>query len=147
MTTSTGAVIPAAQIIGRNTRGLIEEITPKDKLVLGADWLVGAWTVHGGARRYGKWTNRATNALDDLTYPAQWVVDAEVAYRFAGPLRGLTLAAGAINLFDSYPRENPTVVASTGLPATGSGAITKYSFNSPEGGLGTQLYARLSYSF
>ncbi|KAI1696858.1 tonB dependent receptor domain-containing protein [Ditylenchus destructor] len=54
--------------------------------------------------------NRATNALDDLTSPAQWVVDAEVAYRFAGPLRGLTLAAGAINLFDSYPRENPTVV-------------------------------------
>ncbi|OWQ47853.1 TonB-dependent receptor [Roseateles noduli] len=147
VTTSTGAVIPAAQIVGRNTRGLIEEITPKDKLVLGADWEAGAWTVHGGARRFGKWTNRATNALDDKTYGAQWVVDTEVAYRFNGPLRGLTLAAGAINLFDSYPDENPTVVASTGQPATGSGAITKYSFNSPEGGLGAQLYVRVGYSF
>ncbi|OWQ91873.1 TonB-dependent receptor [Roseateles aquatilis] len=145
--TASGAVIPSTLIVGRNTRGLIEEITPRDKLVLGADWHQGAWSVNGGARRYGKWTNRATNALDDKTYGAQWVVDAEVAYRFDGALRGLTLAVGAINLFDSYPDENPTVVASTGQPATGSGAITKYSFNSPEGGLGTQLYARLSYSF
>lgn len=145
--TSTGTVIPAIQIIGRNTRGLIEEITPKSKLVLGATWQAGGWTVNGGARRYGSWTNRATNALDDKTYSPQWVLDAELAYAFGGALRGLTVAAGAINLLDSYPDENPTIVASTGKAATGSGAITKYSFNAPEGGLGTQVYARVSYSF
>ncbi|HEY1127884.1 MAG TPA: hypothetical protein VGF12_00640, partial [Roseateles sp.] len=96
---------------------------------------------------YGSWTNRATNALDDKTYSPQWVLDAELAYAFGGALRGLTVAAGAINLLDSYPDENPTIVASTGKAATGSGAITKYSFNAPEGGLGTQVYARVSYSF
>jgi len=147
VTTTSGTVIPAAQIIGRNTRGLIEEITPKNKLVLGALWRIGAWELNGSARRYGSWTNRATNALDDKTYSPQWVVDAELSYAFAGSLKGLKLSLGAANLLDSYPDRNPSIVASTGLPATGSGAITKYSFNAPEGGLGSYVYGRVNYSF
>lgn len=147
VTTPSGTVIPAAQTVGRNTRGLIEEITPKTKWVLGATWQLGAWELGGSARRYGRWTNRATNPLDDKTYSPQWVVDADLSYAFDNALKGLKLSLGVSNLLDSYPDRNPSVIASTGLPATGNAAITKYSFNAPEGGLGSYVYGRLSYSF
>lgn len=144
--TPNGTVIPSDRIVGRNTRGLVEDITPNTKFTLGANWRIAQWEVTSAARRYGKWINRATDARDDQTFDPQWVFDLDVAYHFSGPLRGLKASVGAINLFDSYPDKTRRLLNSSGALAS-VGGVTKYSFNAPEGGLGAFYYTSLNYSF
>ncbi|MBT9516037.1 MAG: TonB-dependent receptor [Methyloversatilis discipulorum] len=144
--TPNGTVIPSARIVGRATRGLVEDITPNNKLTLGAVWRIAQWEISSAARRYGKWTSRATLPVDDQTFDVQWVFDLDVAYHFSGPLKGLKASVGAINLFDSYPDKTRRLLNSSGALAS-VGGVTKYSFNAPEGGLGAFYYTSLNYSF
>ncbi|MDF0732697.1 TonB-dependent receptor [Pseudomonas entomophila] len=128
--------IPGNQIIGRNTQGLIEDGTPKDKLTLSANWLYEGWSVTVAQRRYGEWQNRnATNPALDQTFSAQWVTDLDVAYRFD---LGLTFSVGAINLFDSHPDK---------LEGAQLYGVPKYSITSPEGAQGAFYYTSVSYDF
>ncbi|MEZ1420610.1 TonB-dependent receptor [Pseudomonas monteilii] len=128
--------IPGNQIIGRNTQGLIEDGTPEDKLTLSANWLYDGWSVTVAQRRYGEWKNRnAANPTLDQTFSPQWVTDLDVSYRFD---LGLTLSAGAINLFDSHPDK------AKGAQLYG---VPKYSITSPEGAQGAFYYTSVSYDF
>lgn len=128
--------IPGNQIIGRNTQGLIEDGTPKDKLTLSANWLYDGWSVTVAQRRYGEWQNRnAANPILDQTFSPQWVTDLDVSYRFD---LGLTLSAGAINLFDSHPDK---------LKGAQLYGVPKYSITSPEGAQGAFYYTSVSYDF
>ncbi|MBH3451409.1 TonB-dependent receptor [Pseudomonas putida] len=128
--------IPGNQIIGRNTQGLIEDGTPEDKLTLSANWLYDGWSVTVAQRRYGEWKNRnAANPTLDQTFSPQWVTDLDVSYRFD---LGLTLSAGAINLFDSHPDK---------LEGAQLYGVPKYSITSPEGAQGAFYYTSVSYDF
>ena len=128
--------IPGNQIIGRNTQGLIEDGTPKDKLTLSANWLYDGWSVTVAQRRYGEWKNRnAANPALDQTFSPQWVTDLDVSYRLD---LGLTLSVGAINLFDSHPDK---------LEGAQLYGVPKYSITSPEGAQGAFYYTSVSYDF
>ena len=128
--------IPGNQIIGRNTQGLIEDGTPKDKLTLSANWLYDGWSLTVAQRRYGEWKNRnAANPTLDQTFSPQWVTDLDLSYRFD---LGLTLSAGAINLFDSHPDK---------LKGAQLYGVPKYSITSPEGAQGAFYYTSVSYDF
>ncbi|HGM5580004.1 TPA: TonB-dependent receptor plug domain-containing protein [Pseudomonas putida] len=128
--------IPGNQIIGRNTQGLIEDGTPKDKLTLSANWLYDGWSITLAQRRYGEWKSlNASNPTLDQTFSPQWVTDLDVSYRLD---LGLTLSVGAINLFDSHPDK---------LEGAQLYGVPKYSITSPEGAQGAFYYTSLSYDF
>lgn len=137
--TAASQVIPSALIAGRNTRSLIEEATPKNKLILSTNWQLQNWELTAATRRYAEWTTRdTTNPTLDQTFGAQWIADIDVGYKADQFIKGLKFNIGAINAFDSYPDRSIS---------TGVGGVTKYSFNSPEGFYGAFYYGRLSYRF
>ena len=68
------------------------------------------------------------------TSAGKHLLDLELAYSFK---RGMTLAIGGQNVFNTYPDENP-IALNVG---------ERYSESSPFGFNGAYYYARLSYSF
>lgn len=137
--TITGDIIPSSVIATRNTRSLIEEGTPKNKLTLGASWNINDWTISPALRRYDEFTIRnATDATKDQTYGEQWIADLDIAYDANKWISGLKFTVGANNLFNSFPEQSKD----------GSvGGVVKYSFNSPEGANGAYYYAQVGYDF
>ncbi|WP_421546818.1 TonB-dependent receptor plug domain-containing protein [Pseudomonas sp. QD4] len=128
--------IQGSQIIGRTTQGLIEDGTPKNKLILSANWLYDNWGLTVAQRRYGEWKSlNATNPTLDQTYSPQWVTDLDLSYTFD---KALKVSVGAINLFDSHPDK------SDGVQLYG---VPKYSTTSPEGAQGAFYYTSVSYEF
>lgn len=125
------------EMVGREARGLIEEASPRTRLMLGGRYNYGDWTLDLNANRYGHY--RYVHASDptlDQTFSAQWVVDLDLAYHLT---KALTVAAGANNLFDSYPDKV--------LPGNRLLGFSKYSDLATAGSNGAFYYTRLSYSF
>lgn len=127
----------ADRIIGRTALGVLEDNVPKNKFIWGLRYTLGGFQAVFNQRRYGEYTTRGTLASADQTFSAQWISDLDLSYRFA---KGVRVAVGAQNLFDSHPDK---------LKSTGSGpyGIAKYSTVSPEGHQGAFYYANLSYDF
>jgi iron complex outermembrane receptor protein len=109
--------------------------TPRDKLVLLANWSMGDWRVNLNETRYGPYTevNSPTDPTLDRTYGAKWITNLEVAHTFP---HGVELALGAQNLFDVYPDHIGVVNAQTG-----SGL---YGNLSPYGITGGYYYGRVT---
>jgi iron complex outermembrane receptor protein len=80
-------------------------------------------------------------AAGDYTLQPKTLVDLEVRYTV---FRGLTVAAGADNLFDTYPTTPPYVLNGQTISSNGVGAFPEYS---PFGFQGRFLYGRVSYSW
>lgn len=134
-----GTVIPAIRIVGRSTRGGIEESAPLDKLVGSIDWTGKHFNLGVSARYYGEYTSRVANpaTADDQTFSPQVIADLNVGYRFGGALEGFKLTGGIQNIFESYP----DTIYGRGT------SVTKYSFNAPEGFYGRQFHVGASYTF
>jgi iron complex outermembrane receptor protein len=115
----------ARQAVYRFERG-----TPKYKLGLQGDWSLADWGATARATFYGDVLSPGTtdSGVNDTHTGAQTVVDLEGRYNFA---HGITLALGADNLFDVYPK----------LDTTGAAPWSSFS---PFGFNGRFLYARLS---
>ena len=125
------------RIVGRTALGVLEDNVPENKFILGLRYTLGGFQAVFNQRRYGEYTTRSTLASGDQTFSAQWISDLDLSYRFD---KGVRVAIGAQNLFDSYPDK----LNSTG---TGPYGIAKYSTVSPEGHQGAFYYANLSYDF
>ncbi|MRX10937.1 TonB-dependent receptor [Pseudoduganella sp. FT25W] len=123
----------------------IRNASPKNKLVLSADWQAAQWSLLARATRFG--------ALKDFSYDdeapledgvhvqrfgAVWTLDLEAQYKLT---RQLTLTAGADNVLDRYPQR----VRETNN-ATYGGALP-YNFINPIGVNGAYFYARARYTF
>jgi iron complex outermembrane recepter protein len=93
--------------------------TPRDKLVLLANWSLGDWRVNLNETRYGPYTevNSPTDPTLDRTFGAKWITSLEVARAFP---HGIELAFGAENLFDVYPDRIGVVNAQTGAGLYGN---------------------------
>ena len=137
--TVAGDIIPSSAIATRNTRALIEEGTPKNKLTLGASWRLGDWSIQPAVRRYDEFTTRnATDSKKDQTFGAQWIADLDIGYDANRILQGLKFNIGANNLFNSFPERSED---------SSVGGVVKYSFNAPEGANGAYYYAQVGYDF
>jgi len=109
---------------------------PKDNLRLATDWRGGDFGATARASRYGTYCSiDSANPANDQTFSAEWVFDLELSYRFAR----VTLAAGAENLFDTFPDKN--------IPANFNFGIFTYPRNAPFGFNGRYVYVRSSYVF
>jgi len=123
--------------IGRAEIGRVTVGSPRDKLVLGADYTRGAWALRLGATAYGEYTTYNSNPALDQTFGREVVVDASASYRFGN---GLTATLGADNLTDAYPDR---VIA----PNSNSGIFPYSVGNTPFGFNGAFYYARLNWVF
>jgi len=92
-------------VLARVTRDEIGRITtgsPKDKFVFGADWNIGAFSVHGDLTRYGDITVlNASNPALDQTFGAKWLLNVSGTYH----LDRWDFTLGADNVTNTYPDE------------------------------------------
>ena len=119
----------------RQKRGNLTVGTPRDKVILSADWSLGPWRANLRETRYGPWieTNSAIDPTLDRAFGAKWIAGLEIGRSFR---TGTAIAIGAENLFDVHPDRIGVVNAQTGAGLYGN--------LSPFGITGGYYYARLT---
>ena len=113
----------------------LEKTLPWIRLTLTGDHRQGPWRFLGRLYMYNGFTEFTTDGGNESRVDAgpQWIVDFETSYTMK---TGLTISAGAQNLFESFPdRSQPGV----------SG--TKYPEYAPFGFNGGFYYLRALYAF
>jgi len=123
------------ELFDRQKRGDLTVGTPRDKVILSANWLVSDFDINLRVTRYGKYSEISTVASNDRSYSAKWITDLDIAYALDA---STSLAIGANNLFDVYPDKIG--------PVTTTG-ILQYGSFSPFGITGGFYYARLTHRF
>ncbi|HJQ39152.1 MAG TPA: TonB-dependent receptor [Thermoanaerobaculia bacterium] len=125
---------------------------PRNNVRLLQSWNRQGWGVTLREARYGEYCSLTLAPVDDQTYAAEWVSDAEVSYRW----RDYTFAVGAENIFDNFPDRNrlfrPGTGPGTNLPGvltqqSGTGGTNSYPINSVFGMNGRFVYTRVTYRF
>ena len=111
VTDSDPTAIDGARIVD------IENITPKHRAILSANWQVAGFSVNGRANYYSGW-------LSQQDYPGQEfgakvTADLDVSYTFDDKY---TVTVGANNLFDEYPDKIAPTAANPIYALTGSTA-------------------------
>ncbi|WP_338724760.1 TonB-dependent receptor [Pseudomonas tolaasii] len=134
---STTILGTAYDLLDRQARGLITDVQPKTKLILGGDWSIDRFTLNLVLTRYGayKEVNVSADRSLDRIYSAKWITDLDLGYNLT---KDLNIAIGAKNLFDQYPRKQ-------GVPS--STMVASYGTYSPYGFTGGYYYTRLTYAF
>ncbi|ENZ84025.1 hypothetical protein OR37_00533 [Caulobacter vibrioides OR37] len=110
--------------------------TPREKIILGAQWLRGAWNVGLRNTRYGRYTEAGTSASLDRTFSPKWITDLDIGWQVR---EATNIAIGANNLFDKHPDK-------IGIINTDQGTGQFGTF-SPFGITGGYYYARLTQRF
>ncbi|MGY2680979.1 TonB-dependent receptor plug domain-containing protein [Pseudomonas tolaasii] len=134
---STTILGTAYDLLDRQARGLITDVQPKTKLILGGDWSIDRFTLNLALTRYGayKEVNVSADRSLDRIYSAKWITYLDLGYNLT---KDLNIAIGAKNLFDQYPRKQ-------GVPS--STMVASYGTYSPYGFTGGYYYTRLTYAF
>lgn len=137
------------QVFSEQDISIIEEWQPKSRVSLSGLYRIEDWTINLSFNNYGEYT-----VLDGSrqTYGSEILTDVRVAYEFDS---GLSLNAGANNLFDVTPDKNEignsrtgTIVDAAGNVIVSSPGVFTYSRRSaPFGFNGAYYYAGASYSF
>jgi len=123
----------------------IRNASPKNKLVLSADWQAAQWSLQAKATRFGPLKDfsydqdaEVIDGVNAQRFGAVWTLDLEAQYKLT---RQLTVAVGGDNILDRYPQR----VRQTNN-ATYGGALP-YNFINPIGLNGAYFYGRLRYTF
>ena len=123
----------------------IRNASPKNKLVLSADWQAAQWGLLARATRFGPLKDfsyddeaEVIDGVHAQRFGAVWTLDLEAQYKLS---KQLTLSLGADNILDRYPQR----VRETNN-ATYGGALP-YNFINPIGVNGAYFYGRLRYTF
>jgi iron complex outermembrane receptor protein len=139
-------------LFDRQERRRFECGQPRDNIRVLQSWNRSAWYVTARESRYGEYCSLTLAAIDDQTYEAEWLADAEVSYRW----NQYTFAVGAENLFDVFPDRNflfrPGTGPGTGVPGVlaqqaGAGGTNSYPINAAFGMNGRFVYTRVTYRF
>lgn len=134
--TSTATLNPAPTLFARNRILTLEKGTPRTKIVGSVDWIHDALGVTFRATHYGNVLQPGSTEASDHWTGRKTIVDLEARYKFS---EHVTLAVGADNIFDTYPRAYPADLNTSG--------VTAFPFYSPFGFNGRYLYARLGVSW
>lgn len=140
-------------LFDRIERRRVECGQPEDNVRLMQSFNRNSWTATLRESRYGEYcsftalvpvTGQAAQPLDDQVYGAQWLADAEVAYRWSR----YTFAAGVENLLDRFPDKNRVFRAgTTNFTAQSNFGQFTYPSNSPFGMNGRFIYTRVTFTF
>ena len=118
----------------------MEDGLPEFRFSLTADHVYGPWRLLTRAYFYDDFFEAHGNSSSRfLDAGERWLMDLEASYTFMNIpfMEAVTLAAGAENVFDTYPRRNPY--------ARDLGA--KYPESSPYGFNGGFYYLRAGFEF
>jgi len=123
-------------------------VFPKFRINLGALYTWGPWSVNLRESIYGP-TSEDDLGEDGVTFyktkiDTKAITDLEVSYRLT---RNLTVAAGANNLFNTYPDKYSAKFIAQERALPDSAAVSVYPTFSPFGINGGFYYARLTYRF
>jgi iron complex outermembrane receptor protein len=128
------------QVFSQVNQDYLSETTPKNKVVLTADWSSGKWRFMVRETRYGSFVTPSTVAGAYSYQGNKYLTDLEASYYFTDNLH---VTVGAQNAFDRYPdRAN----SKNFNPATFNGA-QYYNSASPFGLSGGNYYATLNYAW
>ena len=135
-------------LFDRIERRRVECGQPEDNVRLMQSFHRHGWHVTTRESRYGEYCSFTALVgllpLDDQVYAAEWLADAEVAYRW----RNYTFAAGAENVFDNFPDRNKVFRDGTTVyTAQSNNGIFTYPSQSPFGMNGRFVYTRVTYTF
>ncbi len=125
-------------LFGRVEQGRFEVGQPKQKHNFSANFEQGSWNFTARANFYGEVTglNSADPVngvnLRDQTFSSKWLADFEAGFEIS---KGITIAAGVENIFDTYPDKQ--------LKRNSFNGIFPYNGLSPFGFFGRNLYSRL----
>lgn len=120
---------PATLDLGRIRQ--LETALPRTRYSITANHTNKPWRFLARLSYFGGWYD----GDDGRDYAGKFVVDAEAAYKLT---KNLTLIAGAQNILDETPDENPDAAAGVG---------NKYSQFSPFGFNGGFMYTRVKWEF
>jgi len=126
---------PTALRFGRVELGRFEVGAPRDKLLAGGLWKVGAFELSATATRYGEFTVLNADPTRDQTFGSEWTVDLSATY----VLDQWRFTLGGDNVFDTYPDDV--------LFANSTSGQLPYSGSAPFGFNGAFLYANVGYSW
>ena len=106
---------PIAIDTGRITD--IENITPKHRAILSANWQVSGFTINGRANYYSSWLS--AQDYPGQEFGAKVTADLDVSYTID---EAYTITVGATNLFDEYPDKIAPTTANPIYALTGGTA-------------------------
>ncbi len=129
------AIDPTAVRFGRVELGRFEVGSPKDKVLLGGTWNVGAFAFSATGTRYGEFTVLNSNPVNDQTFGSEWTLDLAATYT----MDRWAFTLGGDNVLDTYP----DVV----LFANSTSGQLPYSGSAPFGFNGAFLYLNARYSW
>ena len=128
------------QVFSQVNQDYLTMTTPKNKLLVTADWSKGNWRAMLRETRYGSFVTPSTVTGAYSEQGNKYLTDAEVSYFFTDNLK---VSVGAQNLFNKYPdRTNPKNFSA----ATFNGAQI-YNASSPFGLSGGNYYVSLNYEW
>jgi iron complex outermembrane receptor protein len=133
-------VLYGTQVFNQVNQDYLTKTTPKNKLMVTADWSAGKWRAMVRETRYGSFVTPSTVAGAYSPQGTKYLTDAEVSYYFTDNLK---VAVGAQNLFNKYPDRTNSRNFSA---ATFNGAQI-YNASSPFGLSGGNYYATLNYEW
>ncbi|WP_420138670.1 TonB-dependent receptor plug domain-containing protein [Sphingomonas sp.] len=134
--TSISALNPQPTLFARSRIITLEDGTPGTKVTGTIDWSLDNFGATGRVTYYGNVNQPGTTAAADVFTGRRAIADLELRYQ---PKKGVQLAIGGSNLFDTYPRKYPAALNSTG--------VLGFPFYSPFGFNGRYLYARAGISW
>jgi iron complex outermembrane receptor protein len=121
-----------------------EEGTPRTKIVGTVEWSLGGFGLTARGSYYGDVTQPGSTgfAAEDIHTGKHTIFDLEARYQ---PAKGLNLAVGANNLFDTYP-DYVKVLSSRGNQLNSTGLVG-FPYYSPFGFNGRYLYGRIGITW
>lgn len=128
------------QVFNQVNQDYLTMTTPKNKLLVTADWSHGKWRAMVRETRYGSFVTPSTVTGAYSPQGNKYLTDAEVSYYFTDNLK---VSLGAQNIFNRYPDRTNSKNFSA---ATFNGAQI-YNASSPFGLSGGNYYATLSYEW
>lgn len=134
--TSISTLQPAPTLFARSRILTLEDGTPGTKVTGTIDWALQNFGATARVTYYGNVTQPGTTAAGDAFTGRRAIADLELRYQ---PKKGVQLAIGGSNLFDTYPRQYPA-----GLNTTG---VLGFPYYSPFGFNGRYLYVRAGLSW
>ena len=133
-------------LFATDAKSLLETASPKYKVSLNGLYTFGDLTVNLTETVYGKssaFADPGTGPLQTTSIGTTAITDLEIAYALPG---GVTVAAGANNLFNKYP-DKLSATFQAACVLSGAGCVALYPSYSPIGINGGYYYGRLTWTF
>ena len=142
---ATTAQISPQPLFNANATSLLTTATPKEKVVLGALWSLGKWSVNLRDTIYGPSSEQTSpngGTYYKLSIPVTSITDLDISYAINSSLK---LDVGANNLFDKKPPVVP-YISGVGM-VDGNNVYNEPMQFSPYGINGGYYYGKVTYSF